>query len=63
MERSRGADAGRVVEIDTLIGSVIELGELTGIATPSIDAVHALTSLLNRIIQDEKGCVQLRKAA
>lgn len=41
-------EAGRMIEIDALIGSVIELGELTGIATPSIDAVRALLALLQK---------------
>jgi 2-dehydropantoate 2-reductase len=47
-------EAGRPVEIDALIGSVIELGELTGVATPSINAVHALLKLLQKTMQEEK---------
>ena len=46
-------EAGRPVEVDALIGSVIELGELTGTATPAISAVHALLRLLVQTMRDE----------
>lgn len=39
-------EAGRMPEIDALIGAVIELGRLTHTPTPHIDAVHALVHLL-----------------
>jgi len=39
-------EAGRIPEIDALVGSVIELGRLTGTHTPHIDAVYAVTKLL-----------------
>jgi 2-dehydropantoate 2-reductase len=39
-------EAGRALELDALVGSVVELGRLTGTPTPHIDAVYALTSLL-----------------
>lgn len=35
-------DLGRPLETDALVGSVQELGALTGVATPTIDMVHAL---------------------
>ncbi len=38
-------DAGRPMEIDALVGSVQELGRITGIPTPTIDTVLALTKL------------------
>jgi 2-dehydropantoate 2-reductase len=38
-------DAGRPMEIDALLGSVQELGRVTGTATPTIDTVLALTRL------------------
>ncbi len=44
-------EAGRVLEVDALLGSVIELGRLTALATPHLDAVYALTKLLNARIQ------------
>ncbi|HTC15810.1 MAG TPA: 2-dehydropantoate 2-reductase [Steroidobacteraceae bacterium] len=39
-------EAGRPLEIDALLGSVVELARLTHTATPHIDAVYALMSLL-----------------
>jgi 2-dehydropantoate 2-reductase len=39
-------EANRAPEIDALVGSVVELGRLTGTATPHIDAVYALAKLL-----------------
>ena len=41
-------EAGRPMEIEALIGAVVELGRLTGTPTPHIDAVYALVSLLAR---------------
>ncbi len=38
-------DAGRPMEIDALVGSVQELGRVTGTPTPTIDTVLALTQL------------------
>ena len=43
-------EAGREPEIDALLGSVIELGRLTGTATPHIDTVYALVKLLSQTI-------------
>jgi 2-dehydropantoate 2-reductase len=43
-------EAGRAPEIDALVGSVAELGRLTGTPTPHIDAVYALVNLLARQI-------------
>jgi 2-dehydropantoate 2-reductase len=40
-------DAGRPLEIDALVGAVVELGRLTETPTPHIDAVYACVSLLN----------------
>ena len=39
-------EAGRYLEIDALLGSVIELGRLTKTPTPHLDAVYACTKLL-----------------
>jgi 2-dehydropantoate 2-reductase len=40
------AEAGRDLELDALVGAVVEIGRLTNTPTPLIDAVHALVSLL-----------------
>lgn len=46
-------EAGRPMEIDPLVGVFVELGRITGVATPAISAVYALVSLLNdRIVGD-----------
>ena len=43
---------GRAIEIEALLGSVIELARLAKIATPNLDAVYAVTKLLGaRLIQ------------
>lgn len=48
-------EAGRPLELEALVGSVRELGRITGIPTPNIDAVYALVSLLGRSLADKKG--------
>ena len=52
-------EAGRTIEIDALIGSVKELGELTGVATPHIDAVYALMILLAKTMEAARAKVVL----
>jgi 2-dehydropantoate 2-reductase len=56
-------EAGRSVEVDALIGSVLELGELTATPAPSIAAVYALLNLLVKTMHDEHGRVVMQKAA
>jgi 2-dehydropantoate 2-reductase len=41
-------EAGRALETDALLGSVVELARLTGTAVPSLEAVYSLTKLLGR---------------
>jgi 2-dehydropantoate 2-reductase len=41
-------EAGRPMEIEPIIGSVVELAKLKGIAIPSTEAVYALISELAR---------------
>ena len=40
-------EAGRELEIEPLVGCFVELGRLTETATPAIEMIYALTSLLN----------------
>jgi 2-dehydropantoate 2-reductase len=42
-------ELGRPMEIDSLVGSVAEMGRLVGVATPTIDAVLALVTMRARI--------------
>jgi 2-dehydropantoate 2-reductase len=51
-------ETGREPEIDALVGSVIELGRLTGVATPHIDTVHALVKLLSQTVAAENLCLR-----
>ncbi len=54
---------GRSLEIEALIGSVLELGRLTDTPTPSIAAVYACTKLLNRSILKRRAGVTFQSAA
>lgn len=56
-------EAGRAPEIDALVGSVVELGRLTDVPTPHIDAVYALVKLLAKSMAEEGGQVRLRRVA
>lgn len=47
-------EAGRAPEVDALIGSVVELGQLTRTPTPHIGTVYALTKLLARMLEEER---------
>jgi len=51
-------EAGRQPEIDALVGSVIELGRLTGVPTPHLDSVHALVKLLAHTMAEERVAVR-----
>jgi 2-dehydropantoate 2-reductase len=43
-------EQGKPLEIEALVGSVVELGRITGTPTPHIDAVYACTRLLARTL-------------
>ncbi len=47
-------EAGRLPELEALVGSVVELGRLTGTDTPYIDTVYGLTHLLARTIASSR---------
>ncbi|HTO79311.1 MAG TPA: 2-dehydropantoate 2-reductase [Methylocystis sp.] len=48
-------ESGRAIEIEALLGSVIELGEIVGVATPHLRAAYAVTKLLAATLAREKG--------
>ena len=50
---------GRALELEALVGSVVELGRITGIATPTIEAIHAATSLLGRSLAGQQGRLRI----
>ena len=47
-------ESARTLEIDALLGSVVELARLTETATPHIDTVYALTKLLAKTLDEGK---------
>ncbi|MDR1367470.1 MAG: 2-dehydropantoate 2-reductase [Candidatus Accumulibacter sp.] len=42
-------EAGRAMELDTLVGAVREMGQRIGIPTPNIDVIFGLTRLFGRV--------------
>ncbi len=55
-------ESGRALEIEALVGSVVELGRLTSTPTPNIEAVYALVSLLAKLLGEQRGKLQITKA-
>ena len=47
-------EAGRTLEIDALLGSVVELARLTDTPTPHLDTVYALTKLLAKSLDEDR---------
>src|SRR3984893_3123160 len=54
-------EAGRSLETEALIGSVLEMARLTETPAPAIEAVYACVKLLNRVMQTEGGGVRVDK--
>ncbi len=52
-------EAGRPIELEALVGSVVELGRLTQTPTPHIDAVYACTSLLAKTLGEQRGRLRI----
>jgi 2-dehydropantoate 2-reductase len=50
---------GRAIEIEALVGSVAELGRMTGTPTPHIDAIYACASLLAKTLAIQHGRVRV----
>jgi 2-dehydropantoate 2-reductase len=50
---------GRAIEIEALLGSVIELARLAEVATPHLDAVYAVTKLLGETVVRSGGGLML----
>jgi 2-dehydropantoate 2-reductase len=56
-------ELGRSLEIEALVGAVLELAEITETPTPSIEAVYACVKLLNKIMLTEGGGLRINHAA
>ncbi len=52
---------GRALELDALVGAVVELGRITGTPTPHIDAVFACASLLANTLREQKGRLRVER--
>ena len=52
-------EAGKAMELDALVGAVVELGRLTQTPTPHIDAVYACARLLAKTLADQKGSLRI----
>jgi 2-dehydropantoate 2-reductase len=47
-------EAGRDLEIDALLGAVVELGRLTETPTPHLNTVYSLTKLLAKSLRESR---------
>lgn len=47
-------EAGRTLEVDALLGSVVELARLTDTPTPHLDTVYALSKLLAKSLEEDR---------
>ena len=55
-------EAGRPIELEALVGSIIELGRLTDTPTPHIGTVYALMRLLSQSLERAQGRLSIAKA-
>lgn len=53
-------EAGHALEIEALVGSIVELARITETRTPHIDAVYACTKLLDKVMGVAHAAVVLR---
>ena len=56
-------EAGKRLEVEALIGAVVELAGITGVPVPAIRAMHAATLLLDHVIGQEGVRVRAEAAA
>jgi 2-dehydropantoate 2-reductase len=54
-------EAGRELELEALVGAVVELGQIAGVATPTIDAVYAATKLLEQSLLGARGRLAVQR--
>lgn len=55
-------EAGRPIELEALVGSIIELGRLTDVPTPHIGTVYALMRLLSQSLDKAQGRLAITAA-
>jgi 2-dehydropantoate 2-reductase len=54
-------ERGRALELQALVGAVLELGRITGVATPHIAAIHAVTALLGHTLATQQGRLEITR--
>jgi 2-dehydropantoate 2-reductase len=52
-------EAGRALELEALVGSVIELARLTGTQTPHLDTLYACVKLLASTLEKQQGRLRI----
>jgi 2-dehydropantoate 2-reductase len=55
-------EAGKPIELEALVGSVVELGRLTETPTPHIDAVYACASLLAKTLAEHRATLSIHRS-
>jgi 2-dehydropantoate 2-reductase len=53
----------RALELQALVGSVVELARITDTPTPTIDAIYAATALLTKTLTDRGGRLEVQPAS
>ena len=53
-------EAGRALEIEALVGSIVEMARLTETPTPHIDAIYDCTKLLDKVMTEAHAAVALK---
>lgn len=53
-------EAGRGLELEALVGSVVELGRITGTPTPRLDAIYGAARLLSDTVTGQRGRVAVQ---
>ena len=56
----RDVELGRALELEALVGSVVELGRITGTPTPVINAIYAATALLAETLSAAHGRLEVQ---
>ena len=55
-------ERGRALELQALVGSVVELARITDTPTPTIDAIYAATALLGQTLASRSGRLEMQPA-
>ena len=58
----KDVEHGRALELQALVGAVIELGQITGTPVPTIAAIHAATALLGHNLAAQHGRLRIQAA-